>query len=282
MATNTPNLNLLKKDPVTDGNETFNIQTMLNENWDKIDAAVGEMDIPDASLTAKGKVQLSNAIDGSREDVAATERAVKEVSDNLTAQLADLSSQAAGKGASLVGVAPISGLSGTNVQAMLQALFTLANNGKLDIASVIGFPATAADTFAQLKARIQTIKDSMATNLTDKGQASAGTEALAALVAKISNINTGARYATGTITGSGTKITISGLAFKPSTLILTPVSGIAGNWGMLLTDKRAQFGAAKLGTSTVANVTSFTLGTTCVVDLGTSITGVNYYWDAYE
>ncbi|MCK8488001.1 phage tail protein [Paenibacillus sp. MBLB2552] len=90
MATNTPNLNLLKKDPVTDGNETFNIQTMLNDNWDKIDAAVGEMDIPDASLTVKGKVQLSNAIDGTREDVAATSRAVKAVCDNFAAQLAGL------------------------------------------------------------------------------------------------------------------------------------------------------------------------------------------------
>ncbi|MEC0171426.1 hypothetical protein, partial [Paenibacillus graminis] len=41
MSSNTPNLNLLKKDPVTDGDDTFNIDTMLNENWDKIDAAVG-------------------------------------------------------------------------------------------------------------------------------------------------------------------------------------------------------------------------------------------------
>ncbi|MGG6314101.1 phage tail protein [Paenibacillus macerans] len=94
MATNTPNLNLLKKDPVTDGNETFNIQTMLNDNWDKIDAAVGDIDIPDASLTVKGKVQLSNAIDGTREDVAATERAVKAVSDNLAAHLADIAQEA--------------------------------------------------------------------------------------------------------------------------------------------------------------------------------------------
>lgn len=37
MAEYTPNLNLLKKDPVADGNDTFNIQTMLNDNWDKID-----------------------------------------------------------------------------------------------------------------------------------------------------------------------------------------------------------------------------------------------------
>lgn len=40
MASYTPNLNLLMKDPVADGADTFNIQTMLNENWEKIDAAV--------------------------------------------------------------------------------------------------------------------------------------------------------------------------------------------------------------------------------------------------
>ncbi|MNW48907.1 hypothetical protein D3C74_262980 [compost metagenome] len=43
MALNTLNLDLLKKDPVTDGNDTFNIQTMLNDNWDKIGEAVGQL-----------------------------------------------------------------------------------------------------------------------------------------------------------------------------------------------------------------------------------------------
>lgn len=41
MPSNTPNLDLLKKDPITDGADTFNIETMLNGNWDKIDDAVG-------------------------------------------------------------------------------------------------------------------------------------------------------------------------------------------------------------------------------------------------
>lgn len=40
MASYTPNLNLLKKDPVADGNDFFNIKTMLNDNWDKIDESV--------------------------------------------------------------------------------------------------------------------------------------------------------------------------------------------------------------------------------------------------
>ncbi|MFB4325434.1 phage tail protein [Priestia sp. BR_2] len=94
MSSNTPNLGLLKKDPMVDGNETFNIETMLNENWDKIDEAVGQVrdelgnidvDIPEASLTEKGIVQLSSATNGTRENVAATEKAVKAAYDEALA-----------------------------------------------------------------------------------------------------------------------------------------------------------------------------------------------------
>lgn len=90
MASNTPNLNLLKKDPLTDGNETFNIQTMMNDNWDKIDTAVKKVqddvanidpDIPDASTTQKGIVQLSSATNSASETLAATAKAVKTVAD---------------------------------------------------------------------------------------------------------------------------------------------------------------------------------------------------------
>ncbi|PAD78045.1 hypothetical protein CHH67_08415 [Paenibacillus campinasensis] len=67
---------------------------MLNDNWDKIDEAVGQVreelanvnvDIPDASLREKGIVQLSNATNGTREDVAATEKAVKAAYDEALA-----------------------------------------------------------------------------------------------------------------------------------------------------------------------------------------------------
>lgn len=46
MSSTTANLGLLKKDPTTDGNDTFNIKTMLNDNWDKIDNAVGDLKKP--------------------------------------------------------------------------------------------------------------------------------------------------------------------------------------------------------------------------------------------
>lgn len=50
MASNTTRLNLLKKNPSTDGNTNFNIETMLNENWQKIDDKV-------ATIGTDGKVE---------------------------------------------------------------------------------------------------------------------------------------------------------------------------------------------------------------------------------
>ena len=38
MPTNTPELQLYKKDPATDGGTNFDVKTMMNDNWDKIDA----------------------------------------------------------------------------------------------------------------------------------------------------------------------------------------------------------------------------------------------------
>lgn len=89
MATNTPHLNLLKKDVVTDGHETFNIETMLNENWDKIDTAFSEIennidsiDVPSASTTQPGIVQLTNDL-GTSETLAVTQKALNDVATSL-------------------------------------------------------------------------------------------------------------------------------------------------------------------------------------------------------
>jgi len=89
MASNTPNLNLLKKDPATDGNDTFNIKTMLNDNWDKIDTAVKKVQddldhvsVPAASTTQAGIVQLTNATNSTSETQAPTAKALKSVADS--------------------------------------------------------------------------------------------------------------------------------------------------------------------------------------------------------
>ncbi|MEK3706734.1 tail fiber protein [Paenibacillus sp. FSL R7-0198] len=58
-----------KKVPTMDEIEEVKVYT---------DQKLGEIVINDASLTDKGIVQLSNAVDGSREDLAATEKAVRD------------------------------------------------------------------------------------------------------------------------------------------------------------------------------------------------------------
>jgi hypothetical protein len=128
---------------------------------------------------------------------------------------------------------------GTNVETVLDELFQFANNGKTDIASVIGSPATSGDTFTQLKTHIQNRKNELATNLSAKGQASVGTETLDALVDKVALVNTGKKFASGTVTssasqlsytwadGSGTNyayVTVTGLLFQPSYILLKDAS----------------------------------------------------------
>lgn len=58
-----------KKVPTRDDIEEVKVYT---------DQKLGEIVINDASLTDKGIVQLSNAVDGTREDLAATEKAVRD------------------------------------------------------------------------------------------------------------------------------------------------------------------------------------------------------------
>ncbi|WP_322923187.1 hypothetical protein [Paenibacillus campi] len=43
MSSNTEQLNLLKVDPVTDSQQYFNVDTMLNANWDKVDSFAGQI-----------------------------------------------------------------------------------------------------------------------------------------------------------------------------------------------------------------------------------------------
>ena len=103
MASNTPRLGLYKKDPVTDANDTFNIQTMLNDNWDKIDGKVAilgpdgkilseqlpQQSLPTASTTQAGVVKLNTSTNSTSTSEAATPSAVKEVNDKVNEHSAD-------------------------------------------------------------------------------------------------------------------------------------------------------------------------------------------------
>lgn len=166
---------------------------------------------PDATTSTKGVVQLSNNTTSTSETLAATPKAVKDAKDGLSAQIGTLS-----------------GLNTTakdNLVSAVNELFTFANDGKSKWSSVIGSPLVSSDTFAQMQTKTQTIKNTLATNLTAKGQSSTGTEMLTALVNKVSNIEVGPKYAAGQTTmtwnGSNWIATVTGLGFTPKTIIAT-------------------------------------------------------------
>ncbi|EPE61270.1 carbohydrate-binding CenC domain protein [Exiguobacterium sp. S17] len=125
----------------------------------------------------------------------------------------------------------LSGLNTTNKTNLVNAvneLFTFANDGKTKWSSVIGSPLLSSDTFTQMQSKTQTIKNTLATNLTAKGQSSVGTETLTALADKVANVETGKKFATGTVTAtSNGTITLSGLAFSPTIVMVRNSNALA-------------------------------------------------------
>jgi hypothetical protein len=82
-------LNLLKKNPTTEGTDTFNIETMLNENWEKID--VGVKAISDELDTISVAVVAKETPAGAQTKATAAETAAKAYADAMIAALVDSS-----------------------------------------------------------------------------------------------------------------------------------------------------------------------------------------------
>jgi hypothetical protein len=359
MASNTPNLNLYKKDPTIDGNDTFNIKTMLNDNWDKIDTEVAKkanqkdfnshladstshvtgaeriawnskaertyvdeqiqtvtatgipklvsyeydlyattdnqtvftipydyfnsatdtlmvevsgIDVPksyytvtnpvtngDNSIT-KGYITLNEGRpkdsflkmrilrnvpigpDGAIQGTVLTIDSIPQnrvqglvdLNNNFVSHKADYTKHVSKNGTLQTGLnsEKINGKTASatpvtnekiDLIGMVNEAFISANNGKTSVANAIGLPSTATEIFSQLANDINTQKNNLATNLTNKGQSSSGTDTLANLVSKVSNINTGKRFASGTGHGDGTYynyLTVTGLSFTPSIVIV--------------------------------------------------------------
>lgn len=138
---------------------------------------VDNIEIPPASLTEAGIVQLSNATNSNAEDRAATPKAVKSAYDaavaaQTTANAANLAAAAAQakadaaetpSGAQAKVNAAVGNLSTlltsakSNTVAAINELFTSASNGKTQIAAAItgkGVPASGSDTFSVLAQKI--------------------------------------------------------------------------------------------------------------------------------
>jgi hypothetical protein len=100
MGSNTSRLGLYKVNTATDGSDTFNIDTMLNNNWDKIDENVATLDpttkkipttqLADGTTSAKGIVQLNSATNSTSTTQAATPSAVKMAYDKANTAQTDI------------------------------------------------------------------------------------------------------------------------------------------------------------------------------------------------
>lgn len=75
MASNTPNLGLYKKNTAIDGNDTFNIETMLNQNWDIIDAELGGV-LAGANDNAAAIALLASGVNDLAQEVATLQQTV--------------------------------------------------------------------------------------------------------------------------------------------------------------------------------------------------------------
>ncbi len=115
----------------------------------------------------------------------------KENLQEVTSQMAEMTKEIENidLSANKVRLNKISGMNATEVQTAIQELFQFADNGKKNISSVIGSPLTANDTFESMKSKIQTMKNTFASNLSGKGQNSSGNEILDNLIKKVSDIS---------------------------------------------------------------------------------------------
>lgn len=126
-------------------------------------------------------------------------------------------------------------ISATTVEGAIQELFTNADNAQRSFAGVVGSPSVPGDTVTKITNDLQTVKNTLASNLTAKGQPSQGTEPVKTLADKVANVNTGKKFANGTVTASSVNgsfqlssggamssrfAEVTGLSFKPSFILL--------------------------------------------------------------
>ncbi|TRY24365.1 hypothetical protein FOI68_17075 [Brevibacillus sp. LEMMJ03] len=101
-------------------------------------------------------------------------------------------------------------------------------NQKTDLAATVGSPASASDAVATIITKLQNAKNSLAANLTAKGQSATGTESLQSLANKVNSLPV-KKWATVTATveggGGNSTVTVSGLTFKPSLIIVKHRNG---------------------------------------------------------
>lgn len=156
------------------GNITINDSAILG-NTTEIFSADKVLTLTNALRSATGDISSLNTTNKSSTVVAINEVLDKVVASN-TANNVNFDNST-------------TGISATNVQSAIDILFSYAYNGKSAIATVIGYPSTINETFAQLSSDIQSNKNILANTLTDRGIETATSETLSAMISKVAQVS---------------------------------------------------------------------------------------------
>ncbi|MFK0522549.1 tail fiber protein [Paenibacillus illinoisensis] len=236
--------------PLPLGNENVTRES-INGIFEKIDAgvasqadldalreAVSKMDIPDASLTQKGKVQLSSKTDGTSETVAATEKAVRDA--RVAAETNAKNASLPRTGGVLTGVltAPqIEMPNGTTIRTDSTRTTINAAANRFDVISTDGqkylFSSRSGDfymydetgnlitTAKELKKSGVDAKNGIVGAINAKGGSASTSDTWGQLSAKVTAIQTGLSLLTGKVSAAGGRVDIPG--YRPQVFILHSV-----------------------------------------------------------
>ncbi|MGF9697551.1 MULTISPECIES: tail fiber protein [Paenibacillus] len=274
--------------PLPLGNETVTRES-INGIFEKIDRgvatqadldtlreAVSQMDIPDASLTQKGKVQLSSKTDGTSETVAATEKAVRDarVAAETNAKNSSLPIAGGDVGSGLAGPLNLVSTPTTNHVYMgyypegktagrkayigfgsgtapAASDFTISNERG---GNIIFRDVNGVTSVADLKQSVSNGKASIAAAITGKGVPTAADAQFATMASNVAKIQQG-RYQNLNITNSQSDVTIgtsyegtkwtSFAKFPAGTKLITMITGSI-NFGNSYTPTRVNQYAASM------------------------------------
>ncbi|NFO48704.1 phage tail protein, partial [Clostridium botulinum] len=196
---------------------------------------VDNIKIADGTTTTKGIVKLNNAVNSTSQAEAATPLAVKTAMDKAN------------------------------------EAFQYASNGKSLIAGKVG-NVTGNNTHAEIANRIQTDKNTAASNLNSKGVSANGNEALASLVGKIANITLagmgGKRFTFGNTNFDGT----TDIRFQRVNKDFQPESGYSNTYYVTITlNFKPSYGLVYAKTSSSAGFNVSTLVNYNAVWTGTGL-----------
>ena len=164
-AVTTDNLQLEK--PLANENYDVNV---FNRNMDKIDSSIKDV---------KGKIEGLELVasnvkmkDGTtvEDTVSANKTSILDIQNN-NGNLSNLNTT-----------------NKSNIVSAINEVFQSANNGKSTIATSVGSPLLATDTFSAMGTKINTLTSTLKTNLTNKGVTPGTRDTLSTLINKVSNI----------------------------------------------------------------------------------------------